>query len=31
MNTLQKKFKNREFKGKVIKRPKNGTLYLYTK
>jgi broad specificity phosphatase PhoE len=31
MNTLQKKLKNRGFKGKVIKRPKNGTLYLYTK
>lgn len=31
MNTLQKKLKDRGFKGKVIKRPKNGTLYLYTK
>lgn len=31
MNTLQKKLKNRGFKGKIVKRPKNGTLYLYTK
>ncbi len=31
MNTLQKKLKNRGFKGKTVKRPKNGTLYLYTK
>ncbi len=31
MNTLQKKLKNRGFKGKSVKRPKKGTLYLYTK
>ncbi|WP_259473516.1 hypothetical protein [Clostridium estertheticum] len=31
MNTLQKELKSRGVNGQNIKRPKNGTLYLYEK
>ena len=31
MHTFQKELKTRGFSGKHIKRPKNGTLYLYKK